>query len=103
MLPLFLLLQSAQLLSAGDPGRVVSQATRAVEGDSVRTVVSRWEARLARDPDDRAALLGLGTIARLRYDYSEAALKFARLFPGDDKPGNRYAVYALIGQGTALR
>jgi len=80
-----------------DPRAVVRRAVALVEGDSTRTGRSRWEARLRRDSTDRAALLGLATVARLTYDYPTAERLYRRLFAtGGDAP-DRYAVYARLG------
>jgi len=52
-----------------DPARiVVRQVLHAVEGDSIARARTRWLARLGQDSTDRAALLGLTTLARLTYD-----------------------------------
>src|SRR4029453_18060683 len=54
--------------SAEDPRAVVRVAARAVEGDMTPRLDARVRARVARTPTDRAAPLGLATLARLRYD-----------------------------------
>ena len=43
---------------------IVRAAEHAVQDDSVQAVTARWRAVLARDSADRAAALGLATIAR---------------------------------------
>jgi CHAT domain-containing protein len=86
-----------------DPARVVWIATRAVEGDSTEVVRARWLSRLRRDPADRAVLLGLATLARLTYDYAQAAHRYARLLASPGASPDRYAVHARLGQALALR
>jgi CHAT domain-containing protein/tetratricopeptide (TPR) repeat protein len=80
--------------SAEDPRAVVAAATRAVEGDSAARLRARWSARLKSAPKDRAALLGLATIARLQYDYPLAENTYARLTAG---PADRFTLYAYLG------
>lgn len=82
--------------AADAPRSVVRDATRAVEGDSAPRLGARWNARIRRDPADRAALLGLATLARLRYDYPAAESTYRRLLTG---PHDDYAVYAWLGLG----
>ncbi len=77
-----------------DPRTVVRAATRAVEGDSVPRVRERLSARAHRNPNDRAALLGLATLARLRYDYPAAESTYRRLL---GQLGDRYSLYAHLG------
>ena len=55
-----------------DPRAVVRAAAAAVRTDSVAVYRARWKHRLAADTADRAAALGLATLARLTYDYPEA-------------------------------
>ncbi|HUQ83157.1 MAG TPA: CHAT domain-containing tetratricopeptide repeat protein [Gemmatimonadaceae bacterium] len=81
--------------TADDPRSVVRTATRAVEGDSSPRLTARWTAR-ARGRTDRAALLGLATLARLRYDYPAAESTYRGLLSG---PRDSYAVYARLGLG----
>jgi CHAT domain-containing protein/tetratricopeptide (TPR) repeat protein len=85
-----------------DPATLVLHATYAVEGDSVAAVRGRWQARLASDPLDRAAQLGLATLSRLTYDYPAADRFYRTLTAGDSTQPNRFAVYARLGQGWAL-
>ena len=79
---------------AEDPRAVVATATRAVEGDSAARLRARWSARLRSAPKDRAALLGLATIARLQYDYPLAESTYAKLTAG---PADRFTLYAYLG------
>ncbi len=77
-----------------DPRVVVRTATRAVEGDSAARVKARWTSRANRTAGDRAARLGLATLARLEYDYPAAETEYRRLIAG---ARDRYAVYARLG------
>ena len=70
---------------------VVRHAVRAVEGDSSDAVRARWAARIASDSTDRAALLGLATLARLGYDYPASDRLYPRLFAGDSLHPDDYA------------
>ena len=54
------------------PRQVMRHARAAVEGDSVPAARSAWSERLSRDSSDRAAILGLATMARLTADDSTA-------------------------------
>lgn len=81
---------------------VVRQALRAVEGDSIAPVRERWSARLDHDPADRAALLGLATLARLTYDYPAAERLYTRLTTSDSLHPDRYAAYARLGLAWSL-
>jgi CHAT domain-containing protein len=81
-----------------DPRAVVRAAAAAVRSDSVAPYRARWQHRLAADTADRAAALGLATLARLTYDYSEAN-RIYRAMVSADGPSDRYAVYAWLGWG----
>jgi CHAT domain-containing protein/tetratricopeptide (TPR) repeat protein len=85
-----------------DPRAVVWAATRAVEQDDVKRIETRWRSRVARQPNDRAALLGLATLARLQYDYPAAESTYRALIAG---PADRVSVYAHLGlaQGFEAR
>ncbi len=85
------------------PRRILLQATRAVEGDSAPALEAAWRARLRRDSTDRAARLGVATLARLRFDYATAAHDYALLFTRDSAALDGYAVQARLGQASALR
>ena len=77
-----------------DPRSIVRAATRAIEGDSAARLESRWRARVNRRPDDRPALLGIATLARLRYDYPSSETMYRRLIAG---ALDGYTVYARLG------
>jgi len=95
--------QGRSSVAGDEPARIVWLATRAVEGDSAAAVSARWAARLKRDPADRAAELGLATLARLTYQYDDAERRYARLLPPAGRPPDGYAAYARLGHGTGLR
>jgi CHAT domain-containing protein/tetratricopeptide (TPR) repeat protein len=93
------LLLVPQVPGRGDDPRVVArQALRAVEGDSVAAVRTRWERRLRTNPGDRAAALGLATLHLLDYRYADAEREFTRLYAADSTRPDRYAVYARLGR-----
>lgn len=99
LLPLALVITAVHTLTAAeDPRAVVRAATRAVEVDSAAQLERRLTARAARDSNDRAALLGLATLARLRYEYPAAERTYRRLFGA----GDRFAVYAHLGMADGL-
>src|SRR5690349_4153846 len=77
-----------------DPRSIVRAAIRSIEGDSATRVEARWRNRVNRNPADRAALLGLATLARLRYDYPSSESMYRRLIAGAP---DGYAVYAHLG------
>jgi CHAT domain-containing protein/tetratricopeptide (TPR) repeat protein len=81
---------------------VVRQAIHAVEGDTVAPVHARWSARLGEDSTDRAALLGLATLARLTYDYPTADRLYPHLFGPDSLHSDPYAAYARLGRAWSL-
>ncbi|AHG89718.1 CHAT domain protein [Gemmatirosa kalamazoonensis] len=94
------LLLAPSAAPAGEPPRaVVRAATRAVEGDSATRLGAQWSARVARDSGDRAAVLGVATLARLRYDYPTSERLYRRLDAG---PADGYALYARLGLGEGL-
>src|SRR5215212_2997433 len=86
---------------AEDPRAVVGQATRAVQGDSAAPLRARWSARLQRDSADRAAALGLATVARLTYDYDGAERLYRKLFADSLHP-DRFAALAHLGLARQL-
>ena len=80
--------------NAEDPRAVVRTAALAVQGDTAPRLDARLRARIARNPNDRPALLGLATLARLRYEYPAAESTYGRLLT---QPDDRYSVYAHLG------
>src|SRR5690242_10090189 len=94
VLRLFLLASlTSSLVSSDDPRAVVHDATRAVQRDSAARIAATWQSRVARNANDRAALLGLATVARLSYDYPTAERLYSRIAQVPDD----YAVYAHLG------
>lgn len=82
---------------AEPPRQVMRLARYVVEGDSAPAVGERWAERLARDSTDRAAVLGLATMARLTADEQTAEHLYRRLLrvaPARDDP---YGIYARLG------
>jgi tetratricopeptide (TPR) repeat protein len=98
----FALLVAAHADTVPDPRAVVWRALRAVEGDSARAVALQWQAALRRDAADRAAVLGLATLARLTYDYPTAERLYGQLFASDSAAPDRYAAYARLGFAQGL-
>lgn len=85
-----------------DPRSIVLRATRAVEGDSLPTVVPGWTARLHQDSADREAALGLATVARLTYRYPEATSLYRLILDRPAAAIDRWRVYARLGSAYAL-
>jgi hypothetical protein len=103
MLVILFLLSALTGVQAGQgesPREIARVAQRAFEHDSAGPIASSWAARLSRDSSDRAAALGLATLAALRHDSLEAHEAYRRLItslPSSDP----YRIQALIGLGTA--
>jgi len=84
-----------------DPRAVVHEATRSVEEERAAPLRALWQERVDRSSADRAALLGLATLARLSYDYPAAEALYRRLGEAEAaKPGS-FTAYALLGQAWA--
>jgi tetratricopeptide (TPR) repeat protein len=81
---------------------VVRGVLLAVQEDSVAPARTHWSARLERDPTDRAALLGIATLARLTYDYSTSDRLYPQLFTVDSLHPDAYAAYARLGRAWSL-
>jgi tetratricopeptide (TPR) repeat protein len=92
----------ARVDTAGPPRDVIRRALLAVEGDSIAPVRTRWSARLQRDATDRAAVLGIATLARLTYDYSTSDRLYPQLFDADSLHSDSYAAYARLGRAWSL-
>lgn len=102
---IFLRYPSPQSPAEGDPRAIVRAAALAIRGDSAPALQARWSARLQRDSTDRAAALGMATLARLHYDYEDAERRYRRLFGGDsagNRVADRYDAYARLGLGLAM-
>ena len=69
---LFLVSSAAAQQSTPGPRDIVQSAERSVQDDSVAAVRTRWTEALRRDSTDRAAALGLASLARLTYDFATA-------------------------------
>lgn len=95
--PLLLLLLTAQV--PDDPRTVLREARVAFEGGSAARVGEPWSARFARDSTDRAAILGLATLARLAYDDDAADGLYRRLVA---EPPDRFALYGMLGLARGL-
>jgi len=110
MLPLLCSLAIAQISAVTstpadapvEPRAIVREATRAVESDRAAEFRARWQARLERDSTDRAALLGLATLARLTYDYPDAEARYRRLSDPASGPADGFATHARLGLAWAL-
>src|SRR5215468_10933245 len=76
---------------------IVREAAHAVDGDSSQRVATRWRARLAKDPNDRLALLGLAYIAHDRYEYAVADSLYARLITAPPGAHDVAEAYARLG------
>jgi hypothetical protein len=104
--PLLSLALSVSILARGDTTDaakdVVRRALLAVEEDSLSSVRIAWSARLQRDPTDRAALLGIATLARLTYDYSTSDRLYPQLFSVDPLHADTYTAYARLGRAWSL-
>ncbi|HEX6533124.1 MAG TPA: CHAT domain-containing protein [Gemmatimonadaceae bacterium] len=92
-----------QQSSLQPPRAVVLSATAAVERDSAAIVERRWRSWLREHPDDRAAILALATLARLRYDFPEAEQLYDRLIPWAGRATDGYAAYAALGRAQELQ
>ena len=100
--PLLGLLLVAQADTTGRPREIVSEATRAIEHDSAGYLAERLEARLGRDSSDRTALLGLATLARLRYDYAAADRLYRQIIGHDSTAPDRLSAHARLGLAQGL-
>lgn len=88
---------AAQAQQPPDPREIVRRAERAVEDDSAATLRARWTEALRRDPDDRAAALGLGTLARLGYDLATAERQYTGILERSGTGADPWTVQARIG------
>ncbi len=80
-----------------EPGTIVFATERAVADDSAQVASTRWQAALARDSSDRAALLGLATLARMTYDFPTAERLLKRLLNRRSGTPDRWQVQARLG------
>ena len=79
------------------PRQVMRHARAAVEGDSVPAARAGWSERLSRDSSDRAAILGLATMARLTADDSTARPLYQLLLRVVPARDDEYGVYGRLG------
>lgn len=92
-----------------DPRAVVRAATRAAQVGNPAPLRATWAARLGADSTDRAALLGLATLARLTYDYPTAERLYERLLADSARPDGYVAIARLAlareleGRGFGVR
>lgn len=100
--PLLGLLLVAPADTTEPPRDIVREATRAIERDSAASLAQRLETRLSRDSSDRTALLGLATLARLRYDYAVADGLYRRLIGAGSTAPDRLSAYARLGLAQGL-
>ena len=84
------------------PRELVSAALRATEQGQADSLSRQWELRVSRDSSDRTALLGLATLARLRYDYgtAERLYRFVYSAGGTLDPG--FAFRSFRGRDASV-
>ncbi len=100
VLALFLAVVTPRIAKAQSPSAasIVRAAEHAVQDDSVQAVTARWRAALARDSADRAAALGLATIARQTYDFGAAERLLNGLLTRSGPASDEWTVHARLGQ-----
>jgi CHAT domain-containing protein len=81
----------------GSPRAVVHAAERAVSDDSSAAVTARWVEALRRDSTDRAAALGLASLARLTYDFAAAGRQFTSVLARSGPTPDPWSIQAKIG------
>ena len=84
------------------PAAVVRDARRAVEGDSVARVRTRWEQRLRTSAGDPVAALGLATLSRFTYEHAAAERRYRDLLAAGRTKDDRWALYARLGLAEVL-
>jgi hypothetical protein len=80
-----------------DPRAVVQAAERAFQDDSVAPARARWSEALRRDPADRAAALGLASLARLTYDFATSERLLTGILQRGGTGPDPWTVQAKIG------
>ena len=83
--------------TAPGPRDIVQAAERAIQDGSVAMVRTRWTAALRRDSTDRVAALGLGSLARLTYDFAAAERRFSGILERAGDTVDSWTVQAKIG------
>jgi hypothetical protein len=81
------------------PRTIVRDATHAADRGSISTIAEHWRQVLVQRPHDRAATLGLATVARLEYRYDDAERLYATLITPGDSASAAFATYAWLGLG----
>jgi len=98
LLPLTFLVWFGARPPADDAWRIMRGAQRAVETVTEARFEGEWATAAARDPNDRRALLALGELARLRYQYDSADFLFGRVLQLDSGPSAyRAGAFAAMG------
>ena len=98
LLPLTLVLWFGVRSTADDAWRIMRGAQHAVETVTEARFEREWTAAATRDPNDRRALLALGELARLRYQYDRADSLFMRMLRQDAGP-SAYRAGAFVAMG----
>jgi hypothetical protein len=76
---------------------VVRTAERALADDSAAAVTARWLGAIRKDSTDRAAVLGLASLARLTYDFAAAERLFAGMLARSGPTPDEWSVQARLG------
>jgi len=102
-----MLLVSAFLLvqlqaTAEEPALIARQVRRALEGDSVAVLVARWRGTIAASPNDRTALFGLATAARLTDAFDAAERLYDKMVARTPDAVDRSSAFARLGIGLGL-
>lgn len=82
------------------PRDAVDMAVRAVESGRPGSVAAQWRSRVASNPSDRVAILGLATLARLTYRFDDALRLYRRV--ANRGPEDSVGVWALLGEAMVL-
>jgi CHAT domain-containing protein/tetratricopeptide (TPR) repeat protein len=88
---------AAPAAAQGSAREVVETAERALADDSSATVTARWIEAIKRDSTDRAATLGLASLARLQYDFPTAQRQFAAMLARSGSTVDQWSIQATIG------
>lgn len=90
---------ASPVAAQGNPARdVVQAAERGLADDSAAALTSRWLEALRRDSTDRAAALGLATLAHLTYDFAAAERLFDGILARTGPVPDRWSVQARLGR-----
>jgi CHAT domain-containing protein/tetratricopeptide (TPR) repeat protein len=88
---------AAAAQGGGSARDVVQTAERALADDSSAAVTARWIEAIRRDSTDRAATLGLATLAHLTYDFPTADRQFTALLSRAGPAPDPWSVQARLG------